>query len=76
MRTTLDLDADVLQAIKELGNLKRRTAGQILSELARQALAPPPSPPGRMRNGVPILPSLPGRRIMTMADVNRLRDAE
>ncbi len=76
MRTTLDLDADVLQAIKELGALKRKTAGQILSELARQALAPASQLAGRVRNGVPLRPSLPGRRITTMADVNRLRDAE
>jgi len=76
MRTTLDLDADVLQAVKELGALKRKTAGQILSELARQALAPASQPITRVRNGVPLLPRLPGRRIMTMADVNRLRDAE
>jgi len=76
MRTTLDLDDDVLQAIKELGALKRKTAGQILSELARQALAPASQSTGRVRNGVPLLPSMPGRRITTLADVNRLRDAE
>jgi hypothetical protein len=76
MRTTLDLDDDVLQAIKELGMLKRKTAGQILSELARQALAPASQPAGRVRNGVPLLPSMPGRRITTLADVNRLRDGE
>ena len=76
MRTTLDLDDDVLQAIKELGILKRKTAGQILSDLVRQALAPAAQSPGRVRNGVPLLPSMPGRRITTMADVNRLRDGE
>ena len=76
MRTTLDLDADVLQAIKEIGALKRKTAGQVLSELARKALVPACQPIGRVRNGVPLLPSVPGRRITTLADVNRLRDAE
>ena len=40
MRTTLDIDDDVLQAAKELGGLQKKTAGQILSELARKALAP------------------------------------
>ena len=75
MRTTLDLDDDVLQAIKELGTLKRKTAGQILSELARQALAPASQSPGRVRNGVPLLPSIPRPPHHDMADVNRLRDA-
>ena len=76
MRTTLDLDDDVLQAVKELGLMRKKTAGQILSELARKALAPASHPDGRVRNGVPLLPSVPGRRITTMADVNRLRDGE
>ena len=42
VRTTLDIDDDVLQAAKELGGLQKKTAGQILSELARKALAPAP----------------------------------
>jgi hypothetical protein len=74
MRTTLDLDDDVLQAIKEIGRLRKKTAGQILSELARSALAPAASNGTRVRNGVPLLPSRPGAPIMTMAEVNRLRD--
>jgi hypothetical protein len=74
MRTTLDLDDDVLQAVKELGVLQKKTAGQMLSELARKALAPLPQSRARVRNGVPLLPSRPGSPIMTMADVNRLRD--
>ena len=74
MRTTLDIDDDVLQAAKELGELKKKTAGQILSELARRALAPAPPSKMRVRNGVPLLPSRPDAPIMTMADVNRLRD--
>jgi hypothetical protein len=74
MRTTLDLDDDVLQAVKELGLLQKKTAGQMLSELARRALAPSPAPRARVRNGVPLLPNRPGAPIMTMADVNRLRD--
>jgi putative antitoxin of VapBC-like toxin-antitoxin system len=74
MRTTLDIDDDVLQAVKELGGMHKKTAGQILSDLARKALAPAPPPRGRVRNGVPLLPSRPGAPIMTMADVNRLRD--
>jgi len=34
MRTTLDIDDDILQAAKELGRLEKKTAGQVLSELA------------------------------------------
>ena len=38
MRTTLDIDEDVLLAVKDLARRERRSAGQVLSELARQGL--------------------------------------
>ena len=74
MRTTLDLDDDVLQAAKEIAKLRGRTAGQVVSELARQALEPAPSV--RVRNGVPLLPTRPGAKLITLEDVNRLLDEE
>jgi hypothetical protein len=41
MRTTLDIDDDVLQAAKELGQRQKKTAGKVLSELARKGLSRP-----------------------------------
>jgi hypothetical protein len=38
MRTTLDIDDDILQAVKELARAEGKTAGKVLSELARRAL--------------------------------------
>jgi hypothetical protein len=38
MRTTLDLDDDVLMSAKEIAKRENKTAGQVLSELARRAL--------------------------------------
>lgn len=38
MRTTLDIDDDVLQVAKSLAAAEKKTAGQVLSELARKAL--------------------------------------
>jgi hypothetical protein len=38
MRTTLNLDDDVLLAVKERARREGRTAGEVLSDLARQAL--------------------------------------
>lgn len=73
MRTTLDVDDDVLQAAKELAAIRGITAGKMLSELARKALTAPSSP--RVRNGVPLVPRRPaGSPRPTMAFVNRLRD--
>ena len=73
MRTTLDIDDDVLQAAKELGALQGKTAGKVVSELARQGLSPVVT--HRLRNGVPVLPRRPaGRARPTMRLVNDLRD--
>ncbi len=38
MRTTLDIDNDVLQAAKEIARRERRPAGAVLSDLARDGL--------------------------------------
>jgi hypothetical protein len=73
MRTTLDVDEDVLQAAKEIAANRGTTAGRVLSDLARQALEPTGSV--EVRNGVPLLPRLPkGSPPLTMELVNRLRD--
>jgi hypothetical protein len=77
MRTTLDIEDDVLQAAKELAQREGRTAGQVLSELARRGLAAPATRaagPGHLRHGVPVLASRGG--IVTLDHVQRLRDLE
>lgn len=74
MRTTLDIDDDVLQAAKELAQVGRKTAGQVLSDLARKALEPRDT--ARVRNGVPLLPRSPGARVMTVEEVEALLDEE
>ncbi len=73
MRTTLELDDDILQAAKELAALRGSTAGRIISELARKGLEPAAG--AAVRNGVPVMPrQRPGTPKMTMALVNELRD--
>jgi hypothetical protein len=48
MRTTLDIADDVLQAAKERARRENKTAGEVISELARSALtAVPPAAPLR-----------------------------
>jgi hypothetical protein len=73
MRTTLDIDEDVLETAKELAARRGTTAGRVLSELARSALAPRDGA-SRTRNGVPILPRRKPAGLVTSAIVNRLRD--
>jgi hypothetical protein len=40
VRTTLDLDADVVIAARELAANERRSLGSVISELARRGLTP------------------------------------
>jgi hypothetical protein len=75
MRTTLDVDEDVLQAAKELAAARKSTAGKVLSELARKALEPPRRSAAH-RHGVPLLPPRSGERPVTLATVNSLREDE
>lgn len=75
VRTTLDIDEDVLRAAKELAAVRRTTAGKVLSELARESLRPR-SGEAEMRHGVPVLPARPGERPVTRSTVAELRDEE
>jgi hypothetical protein len=73
MRTTLTIDDDILEAVRERADFEQKTIGEVLSSLARSALVPPPAP-ATVRNGVPQLPVQPGARPVTLEFVNRLRD--
>lgn len=81
MRTTLDIDDDVLAAAKELSRLQQVSAGRVVSQLLRQALA------GRAGGAQPKAADAPAgvggfrpfasRGVVVSNDkVNELRDAE
>lgn len=72
MRTTLDLDLDVLQAAKKIGVARGISTGQVVSELVRKALAS--RSPAVVRNGVSLISRQAGSPCLTMAAVNGLRD--
>jgi hypothetical protein len=78
MRTTLDIADDVLQAAKELARRHRKTAGQVISELARAALtrtgvSPSDEEPEAFLGFRP-LPSRGG--VVTNEIINQLRDED
>ena len=72
MRTTLDIDEDVLGAAKALAATRKTTAGKVLSELARQALRP--TGEEEVLNGVPLLPPRPGAEPVTPEVVDQILD--
>jgi hypothetical protein len=75
MRTTLEIDDDVLLAAKELAAAQGSTAGKILSELARKGLSAARKP-AALRNGIPLLPPRKGARPVTSSTVAALLDDE
>lgn len=72
MRTTLDLDEDVLLAAREIAQRRGVSIGKVLTELARQALSHRQE--ASTRNGVPLFPVQPEAGVVTLELVNRLRD--
>ena len=72
MRTTLDLEEDVLLAAKEIARQRGTTVGKVLSDLARQSLTK--ESVGTTRDGLPLFPVQPNAGVATLELVNRLRD--
>jgi hypothetical protein len=74
VRTTLEIDDDLVQVARQLAQQRRTTMGHVISELARKAMEPGNAP--RKRNGVLLFDPKPGAKKPSMALVNRLRDEE
>ena len=82
MRTTLDIDDDVLFAAKEIAAKERKTAGKILSEIFRRGIqsVDPGSAvvksgqPYVLKNGIPILPSR--GEVVTTDQIQRMMEEE
>jgi hypothetical protein len=74
MRTTLDLDEDILGIARQLAAQRKQSAGRVISDLVRQALMPKKRP--RMRNGIPQFEPKPGAKPPTLDLINQLRDEE
>lgn len=83
MRTTLDIDNDVLAAAKELARQQNVSAGQVVSQLLRRVLtgqaehSTPSEDEGLGAQSVAGFRPFPaGKAVVTNDAVNRLREAE
>ena len=75
MRTTLDVDDDVLSSAKEIAQRQRKTAGKVLSELARAGLTrggPAAAGAGASAFGFAPFPSRGA--VVTNEQIRQLRD--
>lgn len=79
MRTTIDLESDVLAAAKELARQQHTSVSKIISQLARRGLIGTPAPQSVSRQA-PIGPGFepfPARGVIVSNKlIDRLRDAE
>ena len=73
MRTTLNLDDDVVEAAKALAHADRRSLGQVVSELARQGLAPRADQLAT-EDGFPVFRVAPGAPAITDAMVRAAQE--
>lgn len=73
MRTTLELDDDVLDAARELARIRRASIGAVVSELARAGLQPSAV---EVIEGLPVIRARPDSPIITSEMVRRALDDE
>jgi hypothetical protein len=71
MRTTLDIDDEILLTVKQIAQQQKTTAGSVVSRLLRESLEPK-SFAIEYRDGVPVLPRRPNAPVVTTELVNRL----
>ena len=72
MRTTVDIEEDVLLAAKEIARQRGKTLGRVLSDLVRQSLTR--RSPTSKKHGLPQFPIQPDAGVVTPELVNQLRD--
>jgi hypothetical protein len=76
MRTTLDIDDPLLEAVKELARRQGLTAGRVASDLIRRALTEPAAPSAGTppAHGFRPFPAAGPGEPVTNEQLNRLRD--
>ncbi|HEY7299155.1 MAG TPA: CopG family transcriptional regulator [Xanthobacteraceae bacterium] len=75
MRTTLEIDDDVLAAAKDLAAASNTTAGRVISDLARQALTRTLDVEELpVRDGFPVLPRT--GKVITVEFINKLLEED
>ncbi len=74
MRTTIDLDEDVLSVTKQMARERKTTLGEVVSDLVRLSLEPRRS--AKIRNGARLFEPRPKAPKPTLDLINRLRDDE
>lgn len=76
MRTTLEIEDDVMEAAKQLARLKNQGLGRAISDLARRGLLTDASPTVELQDGIPVWIHNPGAIPITNELIRNLADEE
>ncbi len=78
MRTTLNIEDDILATVKELAHQERVSAGHVLSRLAREALTRRNLQPGMENQKIVagFRPFPPRNEVVSIEHIERIRDEE
>jgi len=79
MRTTLDIEDEVLNAVRDIAHRQRRTVGAVISELVLRALTQPRLEQRAVAEPKPFFgfrPLAAEGRVVSNETVERLRDEE
>ena len=73
MRTTLNIDDEILEAAKSIAGERNLSVGAVLSDLARRGLQPKGAA-GRKRRGFPVFEVSDDGTVLTLDRVKRHED--
>jgi hypothetical protein len=76
MRTTLNIDDDVLDTVRALARRDGKPVGEVVSAMLRRAVEPPAASKARKRNGIPLFPVASNARVVTPEIVKALLEDE
>lgn len=74
MRTTLDLDDDILGASREIARRQKKSTGKVISELVRAALSTSTAPPSAEEAFSGFRPFPPRGAVVTNTIIDKLRE--
>jgi hypothetical protein len=75
MRTTLDIDDDLLGSVREFAQYNRTSIGRVVSDLIRKSIEQP-TEEWEIKNGVPLMPEVPGEPPLTLEMVKQMMDED
>ena len=76
VRTTLNIEDDVLATVKALAARDQKPLGTVVSAMLRGAVEPSPKASKATRNGIPLFPVSPYARVVTPEHVKELLEED